>query len=115
MFGNDDCYELLTNTCQNPNTRNLFSHTTMYKSGISKEVKDPDILFFTMKLMLQKFEDSNHKTVPTAEEIKALCIQAKNSLDVEAKTHEYLAEHGIEEKGIPQHITNMLNNMLNVI
>ena len=114
MFDNDECYQLLTNMCQNPNTRTLFSHATMYKSGISKDAKDPDVLFFIMKLMLKKYEQSKFLSVPTTDEIKEICTKVKNSLEVEHKAHEYLVQNGIQEDKIPQSIANMLNNMLNV-
>lgn len=114
MFEHPDCYELLTNYCQMKEYQDLFTQHTLYKSGISSDIKDADEMFFTMKQMIKIFDDSKRKTVPTADQIKQCLKNAKIGLLVEQRAHEYLNHHGVEEQNIPQYFTNTLNKMLNV-
>ena len=63
VFKNNDNMEMLRRYCNDTDYQNLYTHSSLYKSGVIIKLND-DELFFTLKRMLNYYISTNLTKTP---------------------------------------------------
>ena len=110
VFKNNDNMEMLNIYCNDPYYQNLYTHSSLYKSGVIIKLND-DELFFTLKRMLNYYISTNLTKTPNKENISKFVKEVKKALDVENNFNKKLIDNNVD----PQQATDDLEPIYSLL
>ena len=105
--------EMLNIYFNDPDYQNLYTHSSLYKSGFI--IKLNDELFFTLKRILNYYIKTNLTKTPNKENISKFVKEIKKALNVENNFNKKLIDNNVDPEQVPDELKEPIYSLFSLI